>query len=201
AMLLTGLELDAEPIYTSVNGLDRGVRLRDLDKDGKCELIVGNNHEQGVFSWSGEKRSWTKLPFTLPGGTRIVDTDGKDAGLRFFDIDEDGREDVLFSNEESYSVHLFTSMKKGWSSTALAGMRGDKNELPIIAQHGTNNGVWFHSRQLWAQNENTALLKDHVDRRSFNQILEAIEPRAKSAEASLHSIRTRPGFEVELVAS
>src|SRR5262249_21508740 len=40
-----------------------------------------------------------------------------------------------------------------------------------------------------------------VDRRSFNQLLENVEPQALSPEASLRSIRTRPGFTVELVAA
>ena len=59
----------------------------------------------------------------------------------------------------------------------------------------------MRSRSLWVQNEDTALLKDLVDRRSFNDMLESVEPQAKSKEASLHSIKLRPGFEVELVAA
>jgi putative membrane-bound dehydrogenase-like protein len=199
--LLTGLELAGRPVFTSLDKLDCGVRLRDLDKDGKCELIVCNDQQNVIFSWSSEANSWVKLPFALPSGTRIVNADGKDAGLRFMDVDEDAHEDVIFSNDESYSIHLFDSMEKGWARKALAGKRGDKNEIPLISRHGTNNGVWFHSRQLWVQNEHTAMLKDRVDRRSFNQLLEKIEPVAKSAEVSLHSVRTRPGFEVELMAA
>src|SRR5262249_40616540 len=51
------------------------------------------------------------------------------------------------------------------------------------------------------QNEHTARLSDHVERRSFNELLESVEPAAKSAEASWRSIRVRPGFQVELVAA
>ena len=40
--LLRGLEIDGEPIYTALEGIDQGVRLRDLDKDGICELIISN---------------------------------------------------------------------------------------------------------------------------------------------------------------
>ena len=50
--------------------------------------------------------------------------------------------------------------------------RGDKGALPPIARNGKNNGFWVHSRSLWWQNENTDLLKDHVDRRSFNDLLD-----------------------------
>ena len=54
---------------------------------------------------------------------------------------------------------------------------------------------------MWVNNENTNLLKDHVDRRSFNELHQNVEPTAKSAKASLHSIRVHPGFEVEQVAA
>jgi putative membrane-bound dehydrogenase-like protein len=73
--------------------------------------------------------------------------------------------------------------------------------LPPIALGGTNGGAWFHGRHLWAHNEHADLLKDHVERRSFNEMLEGVEPTAKTAEASLRSIRARPGFAVELVAA
>ena len=43
----SGLEgLDAAgPVMTSVDGRDRGVRLRDVEGDGICELIVGNERQ------------------------------------------------------------------------------------------------------------------------------------------------------------
>src|SRR5205807_10437156 len=122
--LLAGLAVAGRKVLTSHKGRDRGVRLRDLDGDGCCELIVGNDKEQAVFSWSspsppaplrrsggeggkkapsppapppqrgeGRKGGWTKLPFKLPEGTALVTADGKDSGLRFVDIDEDGHDD------------------------------------------------------------------------------------------------------------
>jgi putative membrane-bound dehydrogenase-like protein len=131
-----------------------------------------------------------------------------DGGIRFVDIDEDGYEDVIFSNEEGYGIYLFKNMKEGWARKVLAGKRGTPGELPMLfrggamlAHEGEDKGAWFHSRSLWVQNENTSHLKDLVDRRSFNEMLESVEPQAKSPEASLHSIKARPGFEVELVAS
>jgi putative membrane-bound dehydrogenase-like protein len=130
-----------------------------------------------------------------------VNGEGKDNGLRFVDLDEDGYDDVIFSNEDHYSIHLFSSMKEGWSRRGLSGKHGDKAAVPAIARAGTNNGAWFHSRHLWVQNEHTNRLKDHVDRRSFNELLEGLTPLAKTPQASLESIRTRPGFQVELIAS
>src|SRR5262249_7389839 len=45
------------------------------------------------------------------------------------------------------------------------------------------------------------LLKDHVERRSINELLGNIDPPALSPEASLRAMKPRPGFEVELVAA
>src|SRR5262249_23682566 len=76
-----GLEIGGKPIQTSsktLNRTDFGVRLRDLDKDGRCEIIVSNDRQQAILGWSPEKKTWTKLPFTLPKGTTIVDAQGRD---------------------------------------------------------------------------------------------------------------------------
>jgi putative membrane-bound dehydrogenase-like protein len=197
--LLAGLEFEGRKILTGEKERDRGVRLRDLDGDGRCELIVSNAEQQVVFRWTD--KGWERLPFILPQGAALVNAAGKDNGLRFVDIDEDGYDDVIFSNEERYSLHLFASMKDGWSRRVLSGKRGEKNELPPLAWKGTNNGAWFHSRHLWVNNEKTALLKDNVDRRSLNELLAGAEPQAKTPQASLRSIRTRPGFQVELVVA
>jgi len=198
-MLLAGLEVEGQTIRTSENGRDRGVRLRDLDGDGCCELLVSNDREQAVFRWTA--KGWRKLPFTLPKGTALVNAAGQDNGLRFVDIDEDGCDDVFFSNEESFSLHLFASMQEGWSRRVFSGRHGDADELPAFTLKGTNNGAWFHSRHVWWSNERTPSLPDHVARRSFNDLLVNVTPQAKTPQASLRSIRTRPGFQVELVAS
>ncbi len=173
--------------------------LRDIDGDGRCELFVSYGGMVWIYRWSSEAKSWSKLPFTLP--LQDLFSQGLDSGLRFIDIDEDGHADVLLSNENGYGLYLFKNMQEGWSRKILSGKPGDKGAIPMISRHGTNNGAWFHSRHLWVQNEDTALLKDYVDRRSFNELLGSEEPQAKSAEASWHSIKVRPGFEVELVAA
>ena len=96
------------------------MRLRDLDGDGICELVVGHPDQQAVFRFDAAK-GWSRLPFTLPEGTAIVDAEGRDAGLRFVDIDQDGQLDVLFSNEDRYGAWLFTSLEKGWSHKLVDG--------------------------------------------------------------------------------
>ena len=129
------------------------------------------------------------LPYRLPTGTSIVDGAGRDAGLRFVDVDEDGRLDVLFSDDQRYSLHLFADGQKGWSRQVLAGKRGTPGALPPISKGGTNNGAFFHSRALVIVNEHTALLPGLSDRRSFNDLLAGTEPEAKSPQASLRCLR------------
>jgi peptidoglycan/xylan/chitin deacetylase (PgdA/CDA1 family) len=168
---LHGLDLDG-PIATSAGGRDRGVRLRDLDGDGVCELLVGNERQNGAFRWAADRNTWQRLPFALPEGTAVVDRQGRDAGLRFVDVNEDGRADCVFSNAERYSVDLFTSMAEGWSRRVLSGERGERpaeEEVPMIVRaDGTNNGAWFNFGQMWVQNEETGKkLPDEVDRRSL----------------------------------
>ncbi|HEY8506062.1 MAG TPA: PVC-type heme-binding CxxCH protein, partial [Gemmataceae bacterium] len=186
-----------------VNGLklDGDFLLRDLDGDGVCEAITGGEHGSAVFRL-GTGRAWRKLAFALPEGARVAGAESRDAGLRFVDLDEDGHDDVIFSDEKRYGVYLFESMEKGWSRKVLSGKRGDKGELPAIARNGADNGFFVHSRALWWQNEDTGgLLKDHVDRRPFDEMLADVQPGPKSPRQSLKLMQARPGFEVELVAA
>lgn len=179
----------AAPVATADRGKALGVRLRDLDGDGVCELLATD----GIYRRDGS--SWERLSIKLPEAVAL------DAGLRFVDIDGDGRDDVLYSNEERYSLHLWTSIEKGWDRKVLSGKRSDAGALPMISRKGTDNGAWFHSRTLFVQNEDTNLLKDLVDRRTFNELLAEVEPGPRSPEASLNSLTPRPGFRVELVAA
>ncbi len=195
--------------------------LRDIDRDGLCELVS----DAGIYKFSETDRKWIKLPFTLPEGTRLLDDQGRDAGLRFIDVDGDGYDDILFSNSERYSLHLFRQddrklrLKPGWSDEIVSGLRGGAGRaatgdasqrdafhldlIPPIVRDGTNrnNGVWFARDTMWIQNEDTAHLPDKVDRRTFKQLLSSAQPRAMSPADSLKAMHARPGFKVELVAS
>lgn len=196
------------PTVEASLGLDRGLRMRDLDNDGRCELIVGNETQSAVFTWDQE--TWKQAPFGLPAGTAIVDAAGRDQGLRFIDINEDGYIDVLFSNDRRYSLHLFRPeanqrlrLPMGWTDEIISQTRGSNNLIPMIVRSGTNrnNGVWFHSGVMWVQNEDTTGLPDHVDRRSYRQLLTCDQPKPLSPQESLASIKVHPGFKVELVAN
>lgn len=180
---LKGLEDGGTPIYTSLEGRDRGVRLRDVDRDGVCELIVGNESQSAVFIWSPKRRRWQKASWSLPRQAAFVDAEGRDQGLRFVDLNADGFDDVIFSNEQRFAVHLYTPRPHlGWTHQVMSGKRGEPGEIPMIVRDGPqrSNGAWFHSRSMWVQNEDTAGMKDHVDRRSFKELLEGTPAPQKS---------------------
>jgi hypothetical protein len=161
---LAGLTSDS-PIATSIDGRDLGVRLRDLNGDGICELLVSNPTQRAVFRY--DRNGWHRMPIDLPAGLTIVDALGRDAGLRFVDLDADGRDDIVFSNARRYAAYAFTSLSQGWSRKLMDAARTEGRPLPmIVREDGTNNGAWFSYRHMWVQNEDTGgTLPDHVDRR------------------------------------
>lgn len=201
---LAGLEIDGKPVFTSVNHRDQGVRLRDVDGDGRTELLVANPQQRAVFTWDGEH--WQRASYSLPESIAFVDAEGRDAGVRFVDLDQDGLADLVYSDARRYGVYLarFDDAQQfaGWPVVAQEGDRGEGEAIPMIVRQGTNNGAWFHSEHLWVQNEDTHRLPDNVDRRSFEALLadEAARPAPRSPENSLRSLRVPAGLKVELVA-
>jgi putative membrane-bound dehydrogenase-like protein len=224
-----GLVRGLEPLFAESKpierGRDRGFRLRDLDGDGTPELIVGNLDRTAVFIRDAAEDRWTPAPYSLPAGLRIVGMNAvyegrehsgpeDDTGLRFLDLDHDGRLDILYSNPLQYGVYLFTSAEKGWSRIALERNRGEADpslgqpEIPPIVrgidQHSnihSNNGFWPHSGRLFWVNEDTDKLPDHAAIREVAVLLKdlPITPRTPAREQA--GFHVRAGFRVELAAA
>ncbi|RYD62356.1 MAG: hypothetical protein EOP84_34665, partial [Verrucomicrobiaceae bacterium] len=194
-------------------GMDRStaVRLRDFDGDGICELLVSSASSSTIYHCPGDAGTWSSADYLLPQGVTLLNERGEDNGLRFVDLNEDGFDDVFFSNEHRCSIHLWTTEVRpqlgwtaGWSNLVTRGERkGVPQEPPALVREGPNrnNGAWFHKGHLVVQNEDTAKLDGVVDRRAFAQLIAFEVPQPKSAEDSLASFQIRPGFKVELVAS
>lgn len=205
--LVAGLD----DVKTRNGELDGGVRFLDIDGDGVCELVVGASTETAVYRLT--KSGWSKLSFGLPEGTAIVTAKSGDAGLRFADIDDDGKQDVIFSNGDHFGTWMFSSWNEGWSRKGLAGKRqGDgvaeqhtrkREELaPIVRRDGSNNGAWIKRGYLYWQTEDTgAIFPHHIDQRTFGELLGEQVNQPRSPRASLRAMQARPGFKVELVAA
>jgi putative membrane-bound dehydrogenase-like protein len=194
-------EKEVLPIISWSTGLPGALfdfRFLDLDGDGVSELIAKGG--ELVFAWDVKTDQWKQLRFAVLTGAKLS-TPENDSGLRFADLDGDGKLDVIFSNDEGYGVYLFESMEKGWSKKVLAGKRGDANAIPPITVKGTNNGAFIQNRHIYWQNENTDQFRDLIDKRSFNDLLSTVEPSAKTPAQSLKLLRVRPGYRVELAAA
>ena len=126
-------------------------RTLDIDGDGRCEQITAGL--EGIVMPirllqqpppNGQPLLPEPLGFGLPPGARLLDDKGRDAGLRFIDLDEDGQLDVDFSNDQEYGIYLFDSPKRGWTRKVMAGKAGEPGALPKIVRDGTNNGFFVH---------------------------------------------------------
>jgi putative membrane-bound dehydrogenase-like protein len=150
--------------------------------------------------WTRRKQQLQAAGLTLPPGARFPDEQG-DHGLRFVDLDEDGHDDVIFSNDREFGIYLYSPNDKGWTRKVAAGKAGDAGALPPIARGGKNNGFFVHERALCWQNETTDNIPSLVLRVSFNDLLREVDPGPKDPQAALQSIKVAPGYRVELVAA
>ncbi len=189
----TALPQELIPYPTSRDGVDQGVRLRDIDLDGTSEILIANPGTKLLFD-RAEDSTWKVDPQPLPFA--VVDAEGSDNGLRFVDLDKDGYDDLIISNPSESAVRLYDDESHNFARPVEP-----DGEIPLIVRGGTNNGAWFADDHMWVQNEDTNRLPDGVDRRTFSELTGNAEPGPRSPEQSLKSMRMRPGFTIELVAS
>ena len=193
--LLSGLEVEGGRVLTRQGGHDYGVRLLDLDHDGSCELLVANPEQKAVFRWSEGERTWKLLPFKLPEGVLLADGNGGDTGLRFVDLDGDRQEDIVFSDESRYQVHLFRSPEKGWSKAIFAGHRSGsgREELPAISRRGESTGAWFDAARLSIEIPGWAF---GVDEAGVDSPLKAALVRYRELTALMKDREGKPGWAI-----
>lgn len=160
---------------TALDGADQGVRFRDLDGDGDTELIVAKAEHSEAWRWDGAHQQWAEAAYAFPDGCAFVDAQGRPAGLRLHDLDGDGTLEVIQSNASHYAAYRLNDKRDAWIEIIPRTKRNDDNHaadhLPPFDVHGENWGAWFHSGHIWWRNEYTAEMPDHVDRRSFQEIV------------------------------
>ncbi|MEP6671165.1 MAG: PVC-type heme-binding CxxCH protein [Chthoniobacter sp.] len=183
------------------------IRFRDFDHDGICELLTN----RGIFLWSEKENRWQVADFTLPPDCALFDAQGRDNGLRFVDLNGDGFEDVIQSNDHGYAIYLWAGTVKarlGWSrgwphlvskgpaTTDLAHAK----ILPFV-KDGQNYGAWVHGDRLVWQNEALYSPESDTVQRTFKELIAFEMPPPKSPTDSLAAMQLPPGFTAELVAS
>ena len=173
-------------------------RLRDIDGDGLSDFLT---------SEAGSSR----VLFAIPDGKQLAKPiwpaeipHPLHAGLRFVDLDEDGGLDLVYSDHEKFSLHLWKSRETGWE--LLKSGRHDKvpaeEAIPVIVRaDGSDNGFFVRQRTLCWQNEDSAAHPDLIWRRTFADLLKGRWPGPRSPQSALQSMRPRPGVRVELFAA
>ena len=176
-----------------------------------CLPVIGFICLTVSFATAAEPRDESRQPAPYPQLTHPLPEKAKGPGTRLIDLNGDGYEDVVVSNECEYGVYLFVPKEKekknlqwfeGWSQVMREGKAGDANSLPVIARaDGSTGGVWFQDGAMWARNADTANLPGKVRKIPFSELLKVPGPAPRSPQESLAALHLKPGFSATLVAS
>ena len=132
---------------------------RDLNDDGISDIMLDSK----VFL-SQPGSQWKPAPFELPRPL--------DPATRFVDIDGDGDDDFIHSDETGFIVRLFSDATSGWNKALISGPPAPNAPVLPIAIKDRNNGAWFRNDEMAVVNEFTANPKtDHVIIRRFQDWL------------------------------
>ncbi len=136
------------------------IRFRDFNDDGISDIAVGRD------VWLSRRGGdWKRASFRLPRPLA--------RSMRFVDIDRDGDDDLIHSDETDYAIGLFDDARTGWSTTLLSGEASPDAPIPPLTVRGRNNGAWFRDGEMVVVNEFTANPKaDHLLVRRFEDWLE-----------------------------
>ncbi|MGI9240533.1 MAG: hypothetical protein ACR2RV_07010, partial [Verrucomicrobiales bacterium] len=112
---------------------------RDFDHDGTDERIVVRNGEALIESLDVESGEWSKADFQLP--VSLAERRPTGAALKFLDLNGDGFDDVLLSDDNHFHIALWSTQvkphlgwAKGWSQLVRKGARtGAAGEPPPLA--------------------------------------------------------------------
>ena len=172
----------------------------DFNHDGVPETLI-NQPGKTVL----QKPDGTPADFQFPEGISVLDDQGRDRGLRWVDLNNDGFDDLVLSNPQSYAIHLWNrnvqphlGWTSGWSQFVRAGKRtGASDEPPSLvnAQARMENGL------LVIDLPTTGTPAHRTERLNARDLIAVRMPPPKSPEEALASMHLRAGFQMELVAA
>ncbi len=135
------------------------IRFRDFNGDGVSDIASGREVWLSRRDGGLERASF-RLPRPLA------------RSMWFVDIDGDGDDDLVHSDETEYAIWLFQGVESGWSTKLLSGKASDDSSVPPLTIRGRNNGAWFRAGEMVVVNEFTANAKaDHLQVRQFEDWL------------------------------
>ena len=163
---LTGLESTASRLPPAARAHDRG---RAAARPGRRRPLRADRRQcrpAGRVFASSRATVGRSLPFALPDGRDDRRRPGprRRLALRRHRRGRPRRRD-LFQRDAATRRYLFDVARQGLvATTGRRQAAATPSAIPMIARAGTNNGAWFHDRQLLVQNEDTDKLHDLVDR-------------------------------------
>ncbi|MBT5902737.1 MAG: c-type cytochrome [Opitutaceae bacterium] len=167
---------------------------RDFDHDGADERIVTREGKIRIESFEPESKTWQDADFQLPSEVAATDS------LKFIDLNEDGFEDLLFSNKTHFHIALWSTQvkphlgwTKGWSQLVRSGERtGADNEPPLLrgARLEIKDRVLLVTKP--GEKELTIPLA---------RLLAFDIPLPKSPEEALKTFQLPDGFQIEIAAA
>lgn len=171
--------------------------LRDFDHDGVNEKIIG--HE--IQTWNASTKSWQAADYSLPPDCTLTDDKGGDNGLRFIDLNGDGFDDVIQSNERGFAIYLWAGTVKanlgwahGWPHLVAKGDASASAKVLPFVKDGRDLGAVIDKDSItWPGSP--------AVRKTYREIIAFDMPAPKSPDESLKAMQPRPGFVAELVAS
>lgn len=162
-------------------GRDAGLRLVDLDGDGKLDVVFSDARRYSIHLFTSTETGWDQTVVSL----------------QRTDPDDFAKLVASLQAEEKKPKGAEKPAPKGTSGSGSAAAYPRLSILPpFVRADGTNNGASFAHRALWVQNEDTgALLPHHVARWTFEDLLQMGKNLGRSRNAQIieSTEKIRPG--------
>jgi putative membrane-bound dehydrogenase-like protein len=177
----------------------------DFDHDGNPERLVNRPGVSTVETRDAASGAWKPAGYPLPDGVFALDAAGRDAGLRWVDLNGDGFDDVLWSNADAFAIHLWNKnvqpqlgWTRGWSHEVRTGRRtGAPGEPPSLV----GASVRLEAGQVVITQPPRDGQPERAVRVAAATLIDIGMPPPKSPTEALAAFRVRSGFHVELVAA